>query len=279
MPWITPWRLMSTIRTAVASSSSMKRPSGMMPALLTSTSSGPKRSSAASTKASKESRLVTSSSKPAALGPISAAACSASSASRSPIGDLHPLAREGLRRRLADAACGAGDRGDLADEDAGLLCHVETCLLPKVNDASLNASASAPGRAGCNRPRAYGMSSGPLSVYAARNSRMAADRLRAQRRAGDRLRPGRRGELGRHVRVVLEHQDVVAGVAVEAAPRPACAAWPRRPPECRACTGTRCARARASGRSSPWAARCRRGRCRPRAGVGLWLPEVGGLVL
>jgi hypothetical protein len=38
-------------------------------------------------------------------------------------GDLHPLAREGLRRRLADAACRAGDGGDLADEDAGLLGH------------------------------------------------------------------------------------------------------------------------------------------------------------
>ena len=90
MPWMTPWRLMSTMRTAVASSSSMKRPTGMMPALLTSTSSGPKRSSAASTKASKESRRVTSSANPAALGPISAAACSASSASRSPIATFMP---------------------------------------------------------------------------------------------------------------------------------------------------------------------------------------------
>ena len=88
-------------------------------------------------------------------------------------GDLHPLARKGLRRRLADAARGAGDGGDLADEDAGLLCHEEPCLLRKVNDASPNASASAPGRAGCNLPHGYGMSSGPLSVNAARNSRMA----------------------------------------------------------------------------------------------------------
>jgi hypothetical protein len=61
-----------------------------------------------------------------------------------PDGDLHALAREGLRRRLADAARGAGDGGDLADDDAGLLCHSETCLLAKVNDASPNASGSAP---------------------------------------------------------------------------------------------------------------------------------------
>ena len=44
---------------------------------------------------------------------------------------LHALAGEGLRRRLADAARGAGDRGHLADEDAGLLGHVRTCLQPK----------------------------------------------------------------------------------------------------------------------------------------------------
>ena len=38
VPQITPWRLMSTIRWAVASSSSQKRPSCMIPALLTRTS-------------------------------------------------------------------------------------------------------------------------------------------------------------------------------------------------------------------------------------------------
>jgi hypothetical protein len=35
----------------------------------------------------------------------------------------HPLAQERLRRRAADAACRAGDGGDLAGEDAVLLAH------------------------------------------------------------------------------------------------------------------------------------------------------------
>ena len=45
MPNIRPWTLMSNIRRAVASSSSMKRPRGMIPALLMRTSTGPSRSS------------------------------------------------------------------------------------------------------------------------------------------------------------------------------------------------------------------------------------------
>ena len=157
----------------------MKRPSGMMPALLTSTSSGPKRSSAASTKASNESRLVTSSANPAALGPISAAACSASSASRSPDRDLHALAREGLRRRLADAACGAGDGGDLADEDAGLLGHAGTCLLRKVNDASPNASGQRARPAGGRLPPGLRDELGALVGERLAELAHGADRLRS----------------------------------------------------------------------------------------------------
>jgi hypothetical protein len=49
---------------------------------------------------------------------------------------LHALGRERLRRRLADAARGARDGGDLADEDAGLLGHPTVTAPAKVNDAS-----------------------------------------------------------------------------------------------------------------------------------------------
>ncbi len=93
MPRITPWRLMSTIRRAVRSSSSMKRPTCMIPALFTSTSSGPSCSSAASRKALNEARSVTSSSSATALAPSSSAVRVAASRSTSPIATRMPWRR------------------------------------------------------------------------------------------------------------------------------------------------------------------------------------------
>ena len=114
---------MSTIRCAVASSSSTNLPSGMIPALLTSTSSEPSRSSTWSRKPSNESRRVTSSSSASVSPPSSAAVCSASSRSRSPIATLAPLQHQRPRGRLADPAGAAGDRDDLAPERTRFACH------------------------------------------------------------------------------------------------------------------------------------------------------------
>ena len=79
---MTPWTLMSNWRWATLSGSSTKGPMGMIPALLTSTSSGPCAASAASRKAAKESRSVTS--RTSAWAPRRAAVASTAAASTSP---------------------------------------------------------------------------------------------------------------------------------------------------------------------------------------------------
>src|SRR4051794_4522718 len=90
IPNITPWTLMSTCRRVVLSSSSRNSPSCMIPALLTSTSSGPSFSSTPSRKAAKDSRRVTSSSNGSTPAPSSTAVCSAAARSRSPMPTFMP---------------------------------------------------------------------------------------------------------------------------------------------------------------------------------------------
>jgi hypothetical protein len=84
-PVMTPMTLMSIWRRVVASSSSSNGPSGMIPALLTSTSTGPSVRSTSSRKRANEARSHTLSSKASTLPPSSEAALRASSASRSPM--------------------------------------------------------------------------------------------------------------------------------------------------------------------------------------------------
>ena len=60
----------------------------------------------------------------------------------------------------------------------------------------------------------HGTSSGPLSTYALRNSSSALTRLGVERLAADQLVPGGGRDRVRHVRLVLEQQQVVAVVAV-----------------------------------------------------------------
>src|SRR2546423_73630 len=84
MPLMTPWRLTSSVRRVVASSSSRKRPTGMIPALFTSTASGPAARSAACRNFPNEVRVRTSSASPTASRPTSSAAARAASRSRSP---------------------------------------------------------------------------------------------------------------------------------------------------------------------------------------------------
>ena len=90
MPLMTPWTLMSRIRCAVASLSSKNGPMGMIPALLTSTSSDPKRSSTAVRNARNEAGSVTSSANAATFGPSSAAASWPACGSTSPIATFIP---------------------------------------------------------------------------------------------------------------------------------------------------------------------------------------------
>ena len=60
MPWIRPQTFTSIVVALIASSSDRKSPSGMTPALLTSTSIRPKRSTTAPANKANESRDVTS---------------------------------------------------------------------------------------------------------------------------------------------------------------------------------------------------------------------------
>ena len=98
VPWMMPCRLTSTILRVTASGSSRIEPSGMMPALLTSTSTGPT-SAVSRRNSSHEVRSVTSSSAPTTRPParwtagsaeISAATDRTSAASRSPIATRAP---------------------------------------------------------------------------------------------------------------------------------------------------------------------------------------------
>ena len=90
IPRITPWMLMSTIRRAVRSSSSMNLPICMIPALLISTSTGPSWDSASSRNRANDSRSVTSRLSATAVGPSSLAVARAASRSRSPIATRIP---------------------------------------------------------------------------------------------------------------------------------------------------------------------------------------------
>src|SRR4051794_32863205 len=90
---MTPCTLMSSWRCALASSSSTKRPTGMIPALLTKTSMGPSASSTLSANASTDSRRVTSSSKATVPRPSSEAVCWAGSTSTSPMATRMPSRR------------------------------------------------------------------------------------------------------------------------------------------------------------------------------------------
>ncbi len=115
------------MRRAVRSSSSTNRPSGMMPALLTSMSSGPSCSSAPSKNLENDSRSVTSSPSATvlAVGGASDLCRSLLSRPQVDVADRHPhaLAQTRLRDYTADAARAAGDRGGLSGEDTGLLGH------------------------------------------------------------------------------------------------------------------------------------------------------------
>ena len=124
MPRITPCRLMSIIRRAVRSSSSMKRPICMIPALLTSTSIGPELLLGA----------VEELGEGGAVGDVERQGDRARAQLRGgPRGrvvvhvadrHLHALAEEGFGGGAPDAAGGTGDRGGLSGEDAGLLGHL-----------------------------------------------------------------------------------------------------------------------------------------------------------
>src|SRR4051794_32154681 len=82
---------MSSWRFSESSDSSAKGVTGMIPALLTTMSSGPSSRSAASRKAAKEPRSVTSSARATVPPPRPAAVASASFNSRSPIATRQPL--------------------------------------------------------------------------------------------------------------------------------------------------------------------------------------------
>ena len=84
-PVMTPTTLMSIWRRVVASSSSSNGPSGMMPALLMSTSTGPSVRSTSSRKCANEARSQTLSANASTLPPSSSAVLRASSTSRSPM--------------------------------------------------------------------------------------------------------------------------------------------------------------------------------------------------
>src|SRR5207344_3462705 len=83
--------LMSSWRLIEASDSSTSAVTGMIPALLTTTSTGPSWRSVSSRKAANDSRSVTSSGSAIVPPPRPAAVCSASSSSRSPMATRQPL--------------------------------------------------------------------------------------------------------------------------------------------------------------------------------------------
>ncbi len=90
VPCSTPWTLMSTWRRATSSCSSTNGDSGMIPALLTNTSSGPSASSVASMKRPTDARSQTLSSSAIVPLPSSAAVSRAAAMSRSPIETFIP---------------------------------------------------------------------------------------------------------------------------------------------------------------------------------------------
>ena len=114
VPWMTAWRLISSSRIAVASSSSSNGPIGMIPALLTSTSIGPSRRSTSSRNAVNPGRSVTSSASP--MAPRAELCGRGLGGGGVDVADRHAatLARQRVRERLADAPSAAGDDGDLA---------------------------------------------------------------------------------------------------------------------------------------------------------------------
>ncbi len=91
-PMMTPMTLTSTSLLVAGSASSTNGPTGMIPALLTSTSSGPRRLSTASRNSVKLAWSVTSSGRPIVSDPSSEAVRSASGPSMSPIATRAPLA-------------------------------------------------------------------------------------------------------------------------------------------------------------------------------------------
>jgi len=90
VPWMTPIRLISIWRRNESSGSSTNGVTGMIPALLISTSIGPSRRSASSRNPSKDPRSVTSSASATVPPPSPAAVCSASVRSTSPIATRAP---------------------------------------------------------------------------------------------------------------------------------------------------------------------------------------------
>ena len=92
-----------------------------MPALLTSTVTGPKASSAAATAASQASSSVTSRCAEAAASPSDSAATASTSSARTSASTTGALGREQPGLGLALAPGRAGDDGDLAVESSHLL--------------------------------------------------------------------------------------------------------------------------------------------------------------
>ena len=114
IPYMTPCTLMSTMPLRGRVVLVDERPSGMIPALLTSTSSEPRRSSTWSRKPSNESRRgdveLERDRVAAELGGGLLGQLAVEVADR----DLRALAHQRPRGRLADPARAAGDRDDLA---------------------------------------------------------------------------------------------------------------------------------------------------------------------
>ena len=90
VPLIRPCTLTSMTDLVTASGSLSTEPSGMMPALLTSTSTGPT-SPTVARKVRHDSALVTSSRAPTAPRPIRSATCCTRTSSRSPSATVAPI--------------------------------------------------------------------------------------------------------------------------------------------------------------------------------------------
>ena len=123
VPRITPWMLMSTMRRAVRSSSSMKRPDLHDPGVVDQHVERAELLLGA-VEERREGRAVGHVERQrdgarAELGGGLAGGIEVDVADRDP----HALAQERFGRGAADPARGAGDRGGLSGEDAGLLGH------------------------------------------------------------------------------------------------------------------------------------------------------------
>jgi hypothetical protein len=92
LPWITACRLISSWRTMLSGRSCANPVTGMIPALLTSTSIGPSRRSTSSRNSVKPGRSVTSSGSPTASPPSDSATRTAAGSSRSPTATRAPSA-------------------------------------------------------------------------------------------------------------------------------------------------------------------------------------------